>query len=812
VKPATQIVKAGTGGAWQVLVRAEGRWVDVTLFRGAPTAVSGVGTTDPFGPSVATLTFPTISILDELGAGDLWWYADEAPVDLVWADGSVRPWRWQGTLGPIEYATDDTGVGVSLSCVGAMRAQDGIKAKPRYWGQPVPYEVAMARTFDEGIPGTRLGPLNVVFPDWWTRRFRSKDYPANQPWLVPDGVSDGELWSGMLTRQSGNWEDSLTGYMQGLLSSMHTERGQFTLMLGSKRDPQLIHRTHLSAPAEDTLVLDVASPTVKVSGSREVDQRIDVAYAQGTAADGDTYTGMEVSADGESTFYLPAGFNRRAWPVTDDNMWLDRGRPRREAVITFNDGLTAQEALEATRLHQRRFAEAGFSGSVTVTSDPVTYGTGDRVAHQTVEAGRSVLLVGLFGRRDGVLAHITETTTDGEASTWTVDTLFRDHLTVDQVARRGRDALVPYRMLSTSGTYSPKVPDLLFPWSYSKGAGMVPWRSRNLWLVHGPGAVKKNTSVTDPFAVPFPWTTYTRAFPPKSNRAFYIRIGPKQDNANRNWANASDKKWPSFRAFPVRLSARGEIRMAQFAAYDKNGNVKKVPFHVSLYVESGVSYTSMPMIPADSWKLVAKAATVTITSGSKNVVVSVLPKNHTVLVGERITVAGKSQAAGEHIVTARTATTVTFQLGANATSSAVVKAKVSEAYTKTSPYPVGQHYPFFPKAWEKVNPDGTDPTNTQQMVAQATMIAGWGTYYEKAGFWPGSSADPDADPTGLLVDETPFSYDFTSLSTGVNRQKPASWNTRYADKVNAYVMIYCDADPNEETFFLGRLWRKEPSA
>ena len=44
----------------------------------------------------------------------------------------------------------------------------------------------------------------------------------------------------------------------------------------------------------------------------------------------------------------------------------------------------------------------------------------------------------------------------------------------------------------------------------------------------------------------------------------------------------------------------------------------------------------------------------------------------------------------------------------------------------------------------------------------AGLVRAYGTYYEKAGYWPGSYAEGD-EPTGLLVDESTWAFDLTAV-------------------------------------------------
>lgn len=97
-----------------------------------------------------------------------------------------------------------------------------------------------------------------------------------------------------------------------------------------------------------------------------------------------------------------------------------------------------------------------------------------------------------------------------------------------------------------------------------------------------------------------------------------------------------------------------------------------------------------------------------------------------------------------------------------------------------------------------------------QAVATAQLIAGYGTFYEKAGFWPSSSSDAGATPTGLLSESGGWSRDLTDAVYGVDPQRSAQQNLADPNRADIQVMIYCDAQLTQDVYFLGRIYRKEP--
>jgi hypothetical protein len=139
------------------------------------------------------------------------------------------------------------------------------------------------------------------------------------------------------------------------------------------------------------------------------------------------------------------------------------------------------------------------------------------------------------------------------------------------------------------GKYSNTVQDLLLPWSYKEGSGCVPVGSREFFHEKLPSNAT------------FPYEEWTRKHPPSNPayRPYYIRIGPTNTtNSTKNWSSIS-RDGQAVMSIPIRMSQAGSIRLTQIAAYDKNGNVKPVRFHVSIYANNGAAVNSMPLFPSD---------------------------------------------------------------------------------------------------------------------------------------------------------------------------------------------------------------------
>ena len=109
------------------------------------------------------------------------------------------------------------------------------------------------------------------------------------------------------------------------------------------------------------------------------------------------------------------------------------------------------------------------------------------------------------------------------------------------------------------GKYSNTIQDLVLPWSYQAGSGIIPLGAKEFFRRSCASARRH-----------FPYENLTRKYPPKhpSYRPWYIKIGPYDENNSTN-------NWSSDVAIPIRMGQAGTIRLTQIAAYDKHGNVDR---------------------------------------------------------------------------------------------------------------------------------------------------------------------------------------------------------------------------------------------
>ena len=702
----------GDGGHFRVFATSpSGVRVDITMLRGVPVTVASLSTTDPFTDATASINLPQVTGRDKPGQGDLWWWYPWSPIDIVWynEEGSATDWVWEGFI-----VSEDIEEGCTLALKGALYRLDNYLAAPWFPQYPVPYELLIKNAFAK--EGTNIAPLVIQWPDDWATVVPERNDPDYLWFLRPWGVRVGEKWTSLTTRNTGGWEPLLTGYVQSLLSVMYVEGGgQWTVEKRTGRIPVLKVRPHLHAPDGGTLEVHYGAPNVKVNVSRDFDASTNVIYGQGRDLQGTSFSGQQVSRDGQTTYYEPFASLPYVYPADNTNPRFNRNIVRKESRLQFPDGMSLIESRKMSAVHLQKFSDPGYVGSITLSSDPLRGGV--PFNKMLIKAGMTILVKGLRG--SDVLFHISETNGNpGDGSmTLTVDTKYRDALTVYEVRAKTRDALDPVRLLR-AGQFSTTVQDTIMPWSYSQGSGIIPsagaFDATDLFI-NKLGPMEK-----------FPWTETTKKYPPKTYPQYYVKIGPKNANADRNWSGIT-RQGINYAAYPIRMSQSGTIRLTQIAAYDEDGNVMPVKFHVGIYANSGVNVTNMPMIPT--------------------------------------------------------------------------------AMADTYGYPASQRYPFYPGAFENINPDGTQTDNPGQLTAEgADMVVGFGNFYEGAGYFPGMMSAGGL-PTGLLSEESPWTYDTTNSP---NFDKYSVEKTR-KDPTNGllYLMIYCDSQGAQPVYFMGRLYRSE---
>lgn len=731
-----QVLDRSLAGSHRIKVTApRAATKDVTYFRGVPTQISSYAYGDPFGPSTASISFPQITCFDAPGSGDLAWLRAGANVDIDWKDAETGALTrlWEGYIVSFTYSADDNSSSVAVQCKGALFQADNFEAYPEFPDRPYPYEMVIRRGLDPHLhPTLRTHPLKINFPaDWSTVVPDPKTEPE---YMRPYGVKKGQKWTGLTTRTTGSWNKMLTGQIQSLLSLMYTRDGsQWTVTLNANRHPVLHVRQIKYEADETTMRLTVGQPGVKVEITEDWSQAANVYYGQGQDVGGSAFNNSVISTDGTHTSYTPFAALRQVYPATTANAWHDPAVDRIETHVQFDSGMSPQQCTNVALSQLQRSAHPGWTGNVTIQVDPEVNGA--TFSRFKIKPGRTLLLYGFRGHHDGLLVHVAEVTVNVEDGTveMTVDSKFRDLLTISQVRNRARDALTTLRALRV-GNFSPIIKDQRKPWDYAAGSGIMPMGAKDLFLNHAQEADD------------FPWAELTRKYPPRTHPHYYIHIPPpNHSNWNHNWSGLDQSgkaKWATTNQFgiPVLFAETGTIRLSQVVALDAQGRVMPIRFHVSFYWASGINIASMPMVPQNN------------TGGYLGPQVAKWWNDH--------------RAHG------------------------------------------GQHYPFFPGAFESVRADGAPIGAGSLTNKQQTLVIGWGNYFQGAGYYPGLQSE-GAKPTGLLLDEQTWDFD-TTQAQGHFQLRPDKANPQNKEAGRLYVMIYAEANRDAPVYFLGRFFRSEP--
>lgn len=717
--PRSRQVLGDQTGMLLVRVLVGNQWQWITEFRGVPTKIGSITSADPFGPASAEIELPAVTSFDKPGAFDLRWLKEGTPIDIVWSED--HNWRWEGYIASIEQGSN-----TRVQCKGALYILDNYLAKPMYPTNPIPYETLIKQVCNPQDGYTGLGAMRLTFPEDW-EVVANQDLHPSQYWMLsPWGLATGEPWTGLATRSTGSWDPSLTSFTQGLLATMYAPQGdQWTLGLDTGRVPHLKVREQVHHPQADTIEITNGSPGVQVQLSRDWSQSANVVYGTGSDLSGVSYSNMRVANNGYETHYDPFAYNKAVHPNDSSNPYWDPRTMRKEAFLTFTQGVDMVSAMQVAQSHLQRFSDPGLVGSITLESDPLGP-EAKPINRYLIRAGQTIVVKGWNG--SDVFLHITRVMASPEEGTVSldVDSRYRDALTASEVYARTRDALDPLVNLQVGkARQSITVNDLVLPWSYEDGSGIMPAPAKDLFGL-------RETS--------FPWTDLTRLFPPRTHPHFYVTVEPdkKFSGTSAGWqrhysdptkapiGNETTYRSIWSQAIPVRLAQNGQIRLSQIAAYNQYGEILPVEFHVALY-NNTITVDSMP------------------TPGNADT-------------------------------------------------------------PRRKPGATNDRYPFFQGAFEDIKPTGElISEGTTQLPSNVQMFVGWGTYEEPAGYYPGL-ASKGGNPTGMLVDETSWSFS-TEGDTGFNPYSKAE-TAKNPEAGHAYAMIYCDDtfDTEEPIHFLGRFW------
>lgn len=607
----------GLGGWFQIVITKPGHFgVDVTFLRNVPTQLENFSSADPFGDSTAVITFPQLTGFDDHDASDLVnWFGLFSNVDIYWVKGideatystyspTPREWidpitntasiyapgpftgdghphdfrwkLWEGYVSSIEINAEDNSNSVQMQCQGALFQLDRYLQKPFYPPRPIPLEKLIQDTFDpKHKPHLRTKPLKIDWPDGWDKTVPARNKGTNPAYVLD--AKAGSRWTGYASRQTGSWERCLTGFIQDQLAVMIVQSGtngpvgsNWTVLhqhgitgTDAARTPVLTVRDN---NRDADFAVWIGTPGITCSFTHDGTQMANIVYGDGTSVDGTTWRNAIISNDGSRTDYQPLAWIDDVYPYTH-NKQFSRSPFVSEAYLKFGAGFEQSQATDSAEKQLQRDLDSGWSGTMTMKIDPST-----TLSRWLIRAGMSVRVYGLAGTgTDGIKFHIPEINAnpnDGSI-TLTLDTRYRDLLTVEEARARTRDPLTPTRMLQINRT-SVLIEDLSAPWDYHAGSGFIPRESTKWWK-------------TRPYNDRFPYVATLKAHPPKRYPHYYVKV-----NANAGGYGSSKFQTPTNRTkrwtrVPILTAEKGTIRRIEAICVDVNGNILKVPFHLSLY-------------------------------------------------------------------------------------------------------------------------------------------------------------------------------------------------------------------------------------
>lgn len=538
---------------------------DVTYFRDVPVQIDSFVYSDPFGDSSATLTFPQVSPLDDMGTGDLYWMTQWANINIWRVDESNQTGEiiWEGMIAAIDASINGADYGVTLTCIGALYQVDLMLAYPQYLNEQAYYEDIIKQYFDKSLhPSLRTSAsLAIRFPQDWPLQHNNKDV------------------TGVKTRHTGSWDKALTGYVNEALSYMYTPTDErWTILKEPNRTPVMQVRDRYTQHWQ----VYVGMPGVECNLSRDFSQTFNMVYGEGESSAGTEWRNSVVSDDGQRTDYLPIAYDNRVWPRpmprgsfvpsysnTDGSSYIDLRYPEIHTFMSYGAGFDQLDAEDSASQLLRRDLDPGWTGTVSLTSDPRNGSRFD------IRAGQNITLVGMGGTgRRGLACHVAQAEHTPEMTILHVDTKGRDLFTLEQIIARNRDSRTPQRIMKV-GVTSGVIEDKVAPWDYTAGSGYGTTASKKMWTAY----IKAHDNLTPAF----PWTDMTRAYPPRNHPDYYVKCQAGAKSRKGRWAVAT-----------VLMSTEGTIRLTQVVCVDRNGNPKMIPFHVGVYAVNPANQDGYP--------------------------------------------------------------------------------------------------------------------------------------------------------------------------------------------------------------------------
>lgn len=534
--------------AWSPIQLSAGKWgrlqvlfgsTDVTYFRNVPVQVEAWESTEPFGDSVLSVTFPQITVFETYGAAPLWLFnGQQVTIRLIRPNGTKKN-LWEGLQHSPEDRKLDESLALNVHCIGVLYQADYGRMKPRFANDAEDIGRVIADAFNN-YPSRDYGPCTVVT-------------------------------TGINTRQRGSWTPIATGFVQDLLATATIANGsnQWTVKQHGRLGPIIALKDTTSVHATVTTGAQGVDPQLSSDSS----SFSNVIYGEGTAPDGsrwrntkypnlrpddapvyphspstvfnagdgltgfdafademrrsgyhmesgDTYVAADVAevrdaqaragilvdgivgpqtwaaifqvgADGgdlSGAFFMPLAYDSRVEPYLynaqgkriGNNPAFQPNRQRLERKVDYGENITKAEATASARAELLRYPDAGWQGTITLKSDPA------EMSRFELRAGMNIRLKRYRGADR--LLHIAQVSVNWLqlTVTLTVDTHFRDLISLASIQSRNAEAASdPARRTSGQRRQSRIAKDTVVVFDSESGAGIIPRHALfgGLWTV-----------------------------------------------------------------------------------------------------------------------------------------------------------------------------------------------------------------------------------------------------------------------------------------------------------------------------------------
>jgi len=520
-----------------------------------------------------------------------------------------------------------------------------------------------------GIPAAALTGLNSKGRQWYPPKYTAEEYtkfldkdrvfkryvPTDMPmkellYNPLTGVfypgADAIPWTGYLTRYTGGWDKALESYIASQLSYMYydvpddndpkvtgiTPGDSWTIGKKPGRVPILYLKRQRKEP---DLVAYYGQPGLELQLTRDGTQSTNIIFGKGKGYDGSQWMVQNFPEKAPWSTWRPIGtdvdphgtslYHWDDWPrkqredlydgydwyqLTTQDIWIQE-----KNWASIPNGIEQGEGETIAKQYIARDKDPGWIGTATISVD-LNDQNGNHISKWTFRTGMVLWIKGFRGRNDkawGInifhIARVEMRPQEGTVSL-TLDTKFREIVSIEEAQQSTRDSLAPMKMLQ-AGRESALIEDMVMAWNINQGAGCFP-----------------TDSIKMPKEDTFPYTDTTTKYPPNSifkdayvrtNLTSYSQIirSNATDGVDGNLSKAAKSDMqdqlfyipinvgnpnPSMRwgFFPLLLSQAFTISRTEFACYDEHGNLAPVEFHVSLFRTYNWDLKAMPNTIVDN--------------------------------------------------------------------------------------------------------------------------------------------------------------------------------------------------------------------